>query len=101
MSDVPQTITALATLVAALGAVLLGWRNSHKADAAKEKAALAAAAAVTAKEAAEASQRDVIATKDGVFEVGKQIDGRLSELLKLTEKAAYAAGLAAGKVEHK
>lgn len=87
-----DTILAIATLVTALGAVAVGWRNSRKADAAKEEAALAAAAALTAKEAAEASKREIVATKDGVFEVGKQIDGRLSELLKLTEQAALAEG---------
>jgi hypothetical protein len=91
--------TQLGTLIAAIAAVLVGFRNSRKADAAREKAVTAAEAAAAAKFAAEASQKEVIATKDGVFEVGKQIDGRLSELLKLTEQAAYAAGKLAGQLD--
>lgn len=92
MDGLANTIVALATLVTAIGAAVIGWRNSKKADQAREKAAIAAAAAMTAKEAAEDSKKEIIATKDGVFEVGKQIDGRLSELLKLTESAALAEG---------
>lgn len=91
--------TEIGTLIAALVAVYLSFRNSRKADAAKDKAVIAVEAANAAKVAAENSQREVIATKDGVFEVGKQIDGRLSELLKLTEQAAYAAGKLAGQLD--
>lgn len=91
-----ETIIAIATLVTAIGAVIIGWRNSRKADEAREKAALAAAAAHTAKEAALASQAEIIATKEGVFEVGKQIDGRLTALLEITRKSAYAEGQLAG-----
>ena len=96
-----ETIIALATLITATGAVLVGWRNSRKADEAREKAAIAAAAALTAKEAAEASKREIVLTKEGVFEVGKQIDGRLSELLKLTEDSAFARGQLAGPEKKK
>lgn len=92
----PETILAVATLVTAAGAVLVGWRNSRKADDAREKAIIAAAAADHAKEAALASQREIVATKNGVFEVGKQLDGRLQELLKVTRTEAYARGQLAG-----
>ena len=92
--------TEIATLIGVAAAVVLSFRNSRKADAAREKAVTAVEAANAARTAAEASQKEVIATKDGVFEVGKQIDGRLSELLKLTEQAAYAAGKLAGQLDH-
>ena len=92
MDGLAQTITAIGTLVAAIGAVVIGYRNSRKADAAKEKATAAAAAALIAKEAAEDSKKEIIATKDGVFEVGKAIDGRLTELLEITKQAALAEG---------
>ncbi len=104
MNDLPATLTALGTLVAAVGAVvavILGYLNRRSADAAKTRAADAAYAAERAKSAAEASQREIIATKDGVFELGKQIDGRLSELLQLTESAALAAGRLEGAAAQK
>jgi hypothetical protein len=91
--------TEIATLIAAVGAVLLSFRNSRSADAAKDKAVIAVEAANAAKVAAEASQKEIVKTKDGVFEVGAAIDGRLSELLKLTEQAAYAAGKLAGQLD--
>ncbi len=90
MSDLAATITALATLVAAIGAVLVGIRNSRKAE-------VAAIAATIAKEAAEASQREVVATKDGVFEVGRQIDGRLTQLMATATALARAEGIAQGE----
>lgn len=92
-----ETILALATFVTAAGAVLVGWRNSRKADDAKEKALLAAAAADLAKRAAEDSKREIVLTKEGVFELGKQIDGRLTQLLALTDSEAYARGKLEGK----
>jgi hypothetical protein len=91
--------TDLGTLIAALVAVFLGLRNSRKADDAKDKAVVAVEAANAAKVAAENSQKEIVKTKDGVFEVGAAIDGRLSELLKLTEQAAYAAGKLAGQLD--
>lgn len=97
MNDLAATITAVATLVAAIGALAVGWRNSRAASEAKARAAEAAFAAERAKEAAEASRREIIATKDGVFEVGKRIDGRLSELLKSATALARAEGIAAGE----
>ena len=97
MSDLANTIVALATLVTAIGAVVIGYRNSLKAEAARERASEAVAAAEAAKVAASRAEVDIIATRNGVFEVGKQIDGRLSELLELTKAAAYAEGKLAGE----
>ncbi len=91
------TITAIATLVAAFGTLILALRNSQKADAAKSAAALAAERAAVAKEAAEESKREIVATRDGVFEVGKQLDGRLTELLKTTGDLARAEGQIEGR----
>jgi type II secretory pathway pseudopilin PulG len=92
VNDLPATITALGTLVAAIGALVISWNNRRAAAEAREKAAVAAAAAEAAKLAALDSQREIIATKEGVFEVGKQIDGRLTELLTLTKESALAEG---------
>ena len=97
MNDLASVITSVGTLVAAVGALLIGWRNSRKADAAKEKAAAAAIAAAVAKEAAEAGKREVLIVGDKVVEVGKQLDGRLSELLREARALARAEGVAAGE----
>jgi hypothetical protein len=39
----------------------------------------------------------IIATQDGVFEVGQRIDGRLSELLETTRALSRAEGKAEGE----
>jgi hypothetical protein len=80
MADLPATLTALATLIAAVGALFISWRSARSAQDAKT---------------------EIISTKDGVFEVGKKIDGRLTELLKLTEAAARAQGLLNGRAAEK
>lgn len=97
MDGLAQTITAIGTLVAAIGAVLIGYRNSRKADAAKHEAAVAAAAAAVAKEAALASKREVVIVGDKLVEVGKQLDGRLSELLAQARATSRAEGYTAGE----
>ena len=97
MDGLAQTITAIGTLVAAIGAVVIGYRNSRKADAAKDKAETAAVAAAVAKEAALASKREVLVVGDRVVEVGKQLDGRLSELLAEARKTSRAEGFSAGE----
>jgi hypothetical protein len=90
MNDAAQTITALGTLVAAIGAVLIGYRNAHKAET-------AATAAAVAKEAALASKREVVLVGDKVLEVGRQLDGRLSELLAEARAKSRAEGYTAGE----
>jgi hypothetical protein len=95
VNDLAAVLTALGVLVAAIGsvsAVVVGYLNRRAMTAAKDKASDAAAAALVAKTAAEDSKREIIATKDGVFELGKQIDGRLSQLLELTRESALAEG---------
>ena len=80
--------TEIGTLIAALVAVYLSFRNSRKADAAKDKAVIAVEAANAAKVAAENSQREVIATKDadgkpgtivGVHMVGPLVTEQLGQ----------------------
>lgn len=75
----PEAITALAALVAAVGGIV------------------AAVLANRAKMTAEDSHAQIIATKEGVFELGKQVDGRLTELLNATRQSARAEGVAAGE----
>lgn len=92
-----EQIIALATLVSAIGAVVVSLLNARRATAAAAASLVAKNAAEAAKVAATASQAAIIETKDGVYEVGKQIDGRLTELLKLTREAALAEGRLEGR----
>ena len=73
-------IAAMAAFVAALGGLIMGIRNSGKA---------------------EATRAEVISTKNGIFELGKRVDGRLTRLLELTEAAARAEGRLQGAKEEK
>lgn len=100
-TDWPATITAAGSLVAAVGAalaVVLGYANRRAARIAAEKATVAANAAVAARDAAEESKKDIIAaTEDGLVIIGRQLDGRLSELLKEARALARAEGVAQGE----
>ncbi len=87
MSD--AVLVAIIAAIPATVAVVIGLRNARSA-------AKAAAAAEAAKLAAQTSQAEIVATRDGVFEVGKRIDGRLSELLETSKAAARAQGHAEG-----
>ncbi len=73
--------------IAIIGAIALAYRQ---ASSARQEAADAKLAALDAK-------REIIATKTGIYEVGKQLDGRLSELLATSNAAARAEGVAAGE----
>lgn len=90
----PEAITAVATLIAAAGALIVALVGAFVA---RSNSLRAASAASAAKVAAESAKADIIATKEGVFELGKQVDGRLSELLIETRKSARAEGVAAGE----
>jgi hypothetical protein len=68
-------IVSIPPTLVALGALIIGLRNSRKVDDAKA---------------------EIVQTKDGVFELGKAVDGRLKELLEITKSAATAEGHAAG-----
>lgn len=83
-------IVSIPPTLVALGALVVGLRNSRKVDDAREKAIIAAADARSAK-------AEIVVTRDGVFEVGRQLDGRLKELLELTRRAALAEGTLAGR----
>ena len=87
--DIPATITALGALVSAIGVILLAFWSYR----AKERAAVAADKATVAAALAAESQKAIIATKDGIFELGQRVDGRLSELLELTRTSAHAEGM--------
>jgi hypothetical protein len=80
-----DTMAALAALAAALGAFLtglaalvVGIRNGRKADVAQQLT--------------EQVRADLIQTRDGVYELGPKVDGKLDELLKATQAAARAEG---------
>lgn len=100
MVDLPATITAIASVVAAVGLIVtsvLAYLSRRATQRAAERATIAADAAVAAQAAAEASKKAIVATQDGIFELGKQIDGRLSELLKSSAALARAEGVAQGE----
>lgn len=81
MIDWPAVITALGALVTAIGAILIGYWSYR----AKERAT---AAATTSAD----NKKEIVQVKGDVFMVGERIDGRLTKLLELTEKAAFQAG---------
>ena len=74
----------------AVGIFVLQWRNGQKAD--------------DAKKAAERSAAALVETANGIFEVGKAVNGTVSDFLKAKEaecaarvEIAYAKGVAAGE----
>lgn len=119
MTDIAGTISALGTLlgaigafVTALGAFWLAYRNSKRGEEARIKAAAdvqiakdeAAAAALKAAIAAESAadaKKAIVKVGDDLFVVGKQIDGRLTQLLELTRTSAIAEGRLQAESERK
>jgi replicative DNA helicase len=117
--DIAATVSAVAALITAIGAFAVAWRNSKKADRAKVeaavteqkrlsaieearvKAAVAAAAASAAKIAAEDSNARIIRIGDEIFQLGKRVDGRLSELLDATKAQAHAEGVTQGEADER
>lgn len=94
--DLATLIGALTGMVAAIGALYVAVRNSRKADEARDKALVAATKASDAADEAKASKAAVMLVGDNVVEVGKRIDGRLSELLETARALARAQGIAEG-----
>jgi flagellar biosynthesis component FlhA len=110
VADISATITSIGTLIAATGAAIVAvgsfWianRNSHKAEILAEKQANAVAAAEAAKVAAEQTRREakeaaakneatLIQVGKDVYALDRRVDGKLTELLELTRKAAIAEG---------
>lgn len=97
MGDPVPVITAVTALVVAVGALVLNFLKQRSADRAAVAAEDAKAAAMRAAELAEESHAEIIATKKGVFELGKQIDGRMGDLLEAVRKSAHAEGKAEGE----
>jgi hypothetical protein len=63
----------------------------------KERAAVAAEKAAVAAQKAEDAVGEIVAVKGSIFALGKQIDGRLSELLKSTAALSHAEGVVEGE----
>lgn len=83
----------LVPLISTMGFAAVGWFNSWRtaivSEEARKQATAAAAQAATAAQIAEENKRKLA-------EVGKQFDGRLSQLLMETEKAQRALGIIEG-----
>lgn len=100
MVDLPATITAIASVVAAIGLIVtsvLAYLSRRATQLAAERATIAADAAVAAQTAAESAKKEIVATANGIFEVGKKLDGRLTELLASETALARAQGIAQGE----
>jgi hypothetical protein len=89
-------ITAIATLLASSAAALMTWQNAKRARITQDMAIVAQEAAEAAKAAALESKAEIMLTKDGVAEVGRAIDGRLTQLLEEVKKTSRAEGFTAG-----
>ena len=92
MEGIAGIIVSVATLVGAMTAAYVAIRNSRAASDARQQAHDAAVRADHARDAARDATREIVSVKGNLFEVGKAIDGRLSELLELTRAAARAEG---------
>jgi hypothetical protein len=84
-SEFAATITALGTLVVAIGGATVAvgtfWlasRNSRKADKARQLA--------------EDNKAELVRVGDKIYRLSENVDGKLTKLLDLTEKAAHAEG---------
>jgi hypothetical protein len=84
-SEFAATITALGTLVVAVGGAIVAvggfWlaaRNSRKAEAARQ--------------VAEDNKAELVRVGDKIYRLSENVDGKLTRLLDLTEKAAHAEG---------
>jgi hypothetical protein len=95
--DVPATIAAIGAVISAIGVILIAyWAYRGKVEAEK-----AAATALQAKSTTEDNNTRLIVLDQQVFKLGKQVDGQLTALLELTEKAAHAAGKLEGQRDEK
>lgn len=90
--DIGSTLTGIATLIAAVGALVVSAINHQRVTEAKTKVDSAA-------KTADESKVEITKVGDRVYELGKAVDGRLSELLKITEAAARAKGKLEGVAE--
>ena len=95
--DIPATITAIGGTITAIGVILVAWW----AYRGKVEAERAAALAATAKLVTDDNNARLIVLDSKVFTLGKQVDGQLTALLQLTERAAHAAGKLEGQRDEK
>lgn len=88
-----ETLTALAAVITAVGVIVIGFLTYRRTSRADTVAAKAADAAVQAQSAAMDAKAAVVETKDGIYQIGKRIDGRMDELLAAAKATAHAAGM--------
>ena len=95
--DVPATIAAIGGIISAVGVILIAyWAYRGKVEAEK-----AAATAREAKQVTDDNNSRLVKVGDEVYRLGKQVDGQLTALLELTERAAHAAGKLEGQRDEK
>jgi hypothetical protein len=99
--DLVATFQAIAALVTSLGVlitVILTFLNRRAAGHAREAAQAARKAAEIAAQAAEDARKEIIGVSEkGVIVLGKQLDGRLTQLIEETKKLARLEGIAEGE----
>jgi len=88
--DWPATITALGALITAVGVIVIAFLNYRRAE--HERVHRAAQ-----EELLRDGNTELVRTNKGIFALGKQLDGRLQELLEVTESAARAQGVLEGR----
>jgi len=93
-----EVIAALFLTAPGLTALIVTLRGRARS---RRDAQAAIQAAKDAKEAAELSKAEIVAVGDKVFQVGKAIDGRLTELLASREAGALARGRLEGEATEK
>ena len=79
MGEPASTITAVAAVLTALGAILGAYW------------------AYRARQATKLNEARIVETQGGIYELGQKLDGRLEELLRISRAAARAEGVAAGE----
>jgi hypothetical protein len=104
MGDI-GTIGTIATAVGVVIVAVLRFRDAQerRADRKADARSLAAAerAAKEAKTAAESSNAALVEIDGKIFQLTKQVDGKLTELLNLTREAALAKGRLEGAATEK
>jgi hypothetical protein len=110
--NLPAAITSLATLIGAIGALILTIRNGNRArktqemtieahHAAESAKVAATIAADKAEELATTAKAQLVIINGQVLETRKALDGRLSQLLEEVRKSSRAEGVEEGRAAQK
>ena len=91
LGSLPWPVAVLAIVLGAIPPTILAF-------AAYRTARSNARAALAAQKAAEDAKEIILSTNGDIRELGKRVDGRLTDLLISSKAAAHAAGVIEGKM---